>query len=144
MTASRDDIAGRPWHLIPQEVRERSAIANCEVDADGGCDCGGPFGMLPAPCQGDCRIRAEAFAAAAQVLRDAAPYPDEALVFEVIEFVSPFKRGEHLECTGLDGEGFPVVLWRCPEGRIYPCSIGWIKLLPLTIAANDLWTEAQR
>ena len=69
----------KPWHLIPQDIRERSAIANCEADAGGGHSCCGLFGEYPKDC--DCMERNDAFLAAAQVLRDAAPYPDEALVF---------------------------------------------------------------
>ena len=73
----------KPWHLIPQDIRERSAIANCEEDAKGGHSCGGPFDddRLDNYDECDCMYRRDAFLAAAQVLRDATPYPDEALVF---------------------------------------------------------------
>lgn len=128
-TASTD----RSWHLIPQEIRDRSAIANCEVDGYEGHTCGGPFDDPPIPTPCDCAVRSEAFRAAARALRDAAPYPDEALVYEVVN--DSIWNGDHVELVGGDEDCAQVI--GVYSGSVQPAFLGWYKLRPLTIAAHE-------
>ncbi len=123
------DVTGpKPWHLFTEEER---AITTSIMRL---CSSENPrAGNVPPPEPWMQEINDAMLA----VLDGAAPYPDEALAFEIVDFISLFNRGEHLEVVGIDDEGFAVVLWWSPEGRSYPCSIGWIKLRPLTIAAHE-------
>lgn len=133
-STTRTAVTDRPWHLIPQDIRERSAIANCEVDGDEGHTCGGPFDDPPIPTPCDCAIRSEAFRAAAQLLREAAPYPDEALVFEVI--CDALHQGEHVELVDFDDDCAIARVTDHGDNTITTW-LGWYKLRPLTIAAHD-------
>lgn len=118
----------RPWHLIPQELR-KSAINNLEFDAsDGGCECGGPFGPNPRKCKGDCAARSEMFHAAAQALRELAPYPDEALAYEF--------SGSHVEFID-NNEGLAEV--RDVNGFVVAAY--YDELIPLTPAAEEFLDE---
>lgn len=118
MIVSRDDIAGRPWHLIPAGQR-----AWVEETIFLKADC----------CDGTCST-ARAHQAARAALRELAPYPDEALMFsmhaeDVCELhvcVVQWDRPEVFRST--------LVIDECGEFRwtAFDC------LRPLTIAAHDL------
>lgn len=63
----------KPWHLIPEAVRDE---VTAHLDNVNCCRC-----IAPDPTDHhECMQRSEALAVAAQALRDAAPYPDEALM----------------------------------------------------------------
>ncbi len=112
-------MTARPWHLIPAALRE-SAIQNMVFDADdcAACSCS-------PECE--CRARWEMFAAAAQALRDAAPYPDETLA--CLSY-----GGTPVELVEVAIS--PSVMVHIPgSGRYYPMHVDG--LMPLTPGAAE-------
>ncbi len=117
MTRALGD-GGREWHLFPKYQREW-----VEESFFHKVDC----------CGGKCEV-SKVYRAMFAVLRDAAPYPDEALVFEVV--CDCVWEGEHVELTDFEDDGGVVAVH--VGGAIHNrVLLGWYKLRPLTIAAHE-------
>lgn len=127
---------GKPWHMIPAALRE-SAIANMEVDGDEGCTCPDFVAQARGGCYSDCAARSEMFRAAAKVLRDAAPYPDEALMFDFdgthVQFID--FGWQDMGCDPMPNA------WVCEDEDGTEAPFHPSELRPLTIAAEEFWRE---